>query len=201
VPSCAEGGVLGVLPGLIGTIQATETIKLLLGIGNTLAGRLLLVETLEMRFRTVNVRRDPECPACGTREIKELVDYEQFCGSPLPHKAEAVAEQLNGIVQIQPVELKQRMARGDDFDLLDVREQFEWEIARLEGARLLPLGSLSNATATLNPEREIVIYCKSGRRSQRAAEQLRDAGFSRVVNVAGGITRWSEEVDPTVAKY
>ncbi len=201
VPSCAEGGVLGVLPGLVGTIQATETIKLLLGIGTSLAGRLLLIDTLEMKFRTVTVRRDETCPACGTREIKELIDYEQFCGAPLPHKAEIAVATLNGIVQMTPAELNRRMLRGDDLDLIDVREPFEWNIARLEGARLIPMGDLASQLHSLDRDRLIVLQCKTGRRSQSAAEQLRAAGFSRVANLAGGIFRWTDEVDPSIPKY
>jgi adenylyltransferase/sulfurtransferase len=195
VPSCAEGGVLGVLPGLIGTIQATEAIKLITGAGTPLIGRLLLVDALEMRFRTVRLRKDPECPACGTREITRLVDYEQFCGlSPEPVGS-------NGVATLTPLELAARLGRGEDFDLLDVREPHEWEIGRIPGARLIPLGSLADALAALDPARDIVVYCKSGNRSARAALQLQAAGFQRVWNLAGGITRWSEEVDPTVPRY
>ena len=205
VPSCAEGGVLGVLPGIIGTIQATETIKLILGVGESLAGRLLLVDTLGMQFRTVKLRRDPECPACGTREIRELIDYEQFCG--VGHAQSGAADTHvtgggnSGIVKLSPLDLSARIARGDNFDLIDVREPFEWEIARIEGARLIPLGTLAAAVAGLDPDRELVIYCKGGVRSLAAARQLEAAGFTRLNNVTGGIIRWSEEVDPTVARY
>jgi adenylyltransferase/sulfurtransferase len=192
VPSCAEGGVLGVLPGLIGTIQATETIKLLLGLGTSLAGRLLLIDTLAMHFHTVNVRRDPACPACGTREIRELMDYEEFCGSPLPHRVET-AERINGIDQITPADLSARLARGDELDLIDVREQFEWDAGRIAGARLIPLGQLADQASSLEPNRLVVLYCRSGRRSQRAAEQLAETGFARLANMTGGILRWEEE--------
>ncbi len=195
VPSCAEGGVLGVLPGLIGTIQATEAIKLITGAGTPLVGRLLLVDALEMRFRTVQLRKDPECPACGTREITELVDYEQFCG------LEVEPATSNGVAQLTPLELAARLGRADDFDLIDVREPHEWEIGRIPGARLVPLGSLAEVLPQLDPAREVVVYCKSGNRSTRAALQLRAAGFERVWNLAGGILRWSEEVDPTVPRY
>lgn len=201
VPSCAEGGVLGVLPGLVGTIQALETIKLLLGIGNTLAGRLLLIDTLDLRFRTVVVRRDESCPACGTREIQNLIDYEQFCGAALPHRTQASMEQENGVEQITPLELHLRSLRGDDIDLIDVREPFEWEIARVPGARLIPLGEIGRQIGTLDRNRQIVLHCKTGRRSQKAAEQLREAGFTRVSNLSGGIIRWSDDVDGTVRKY
>ena len=195
VPSCAEGGVLGVLPGLVGTIQATETIKLLLGVGEPLIGRLLTIDTLTMQFRTLKLRKDPTCPACGTHEIRELIDYDQFCG--VGASAPAVDESDD----ITPTELAARIRRGDDFDLIDVREPHEWSIARIPGARLIPLGTIGEAIGTLNPAREIVVHCKMGGRSAKAAKQLRDAGFTRVRNLAGGITRWSDEVDPKVPKY
>ncbi len=195
VPSCAEGGVLGVLPGLVGTIQATETIKLLLGVGAPLVGRLLLVDALEMRFRTMSLRRDPACPACGTREIRELVDYEAFCGAAAePVSADALPE-------VTPAEIATRLARGDDFDLIDVREPHEWAIARIPGARLVPLGTLAESFATLDSAREIIVHCKGGTRSATAVRQLQAAGFRRVWNLAGGITRWSQDVDPMVPKY
>jgi len=191
VPSCAEGGVLGVLPGLVGTIQATEAIKLILGIGEPLIGRLLLVDALTAQFRTVKIRRDPTCPACGTHEIQELIDYDAFCGG-----AEPVT-----VKEITPRELAQKLARGDDFDLIDVREPFEWEIAHIEGARLVPLSTFPGAIKELDASREIVVQCKVGGRSARAADALVAAGFRNVWNLAGGITRWSDEVDPTVVKY
>jgi adenylyltransferase/sulfurtransferase len=197
VPSCAEGGVLGVLPGLIGTIQATETIKLLLGIGEPLIGRLLLVDALATRFHTVKLRRDPACPACGTRTIRELVDYEEFCGI---RRAEA-QELADAVAEITPVELAERLRRGDDIDLIDVREPHEWEIARIPGARLIPLATVAEALPTLDATREIVVHCKGGVRSAKAVRQLRAAGFHRVWNLAGGITRWSEDVDPSTPKY
>jgi adenylyltransferase/sulfurtransferase len=198
VPSCAEGGVLGVLPGLIGTIQATETIKLILGAGDSLVGRLLLVDALRMQFRTVKLRKDPECPACGTRTIRELVDYEDFCGVTQANAVEAA----QGLVpEITPRELDARVHRGDDFDLIDVREPHEWEIARIAGARLVPLGTLAEALPTLDSARDIVVHCKTGGRSAKAVRQLQAAGYRRVWNLAGGITRWSDEVDPTVPRY
>ncbi len=203
VPSCAEGGVLGVLPGLVGTIQATETIKLIVGIGEPLIGRLLLIDTLEMSFRTVTVRRDPTCPACGTREIQELIDYEFFCGLNAEslresHPASMVAGR---VADITPRELAARIARGDDFDLIDVREPYEWEIAHIDSARLLPLATLPDVMATLDPAREVVVLCKVGGRSAFAAQQLSAAGFQRVANLTGGILRWSDEVDSSVSKY
>ena len=195
VPSCAEGGVLGVLPGLVGTIQATETLKLILGVGDTLTGRLLLIDTLGMRFHTVRVPRDPNCPACGTREIKELIDYEAFCGMPggAMAKDEAVDE-------ITPRELAERLAAHEDFTLIDVREPYEWQIGRIEGAQLIPLGDVQDALATLDPAKEVVVYCRSGKRSAEAVRQLNAAGF-RATNVTGGILRWSDEVDPSIPKY
>ena len=192
VPSCAEGGVLGVLPGLVGTIQATEAIKLILGIGEPLIGRLLLVDALTAQFRTVKIRRDPTCPACGTHEIQELIDYDAFCG--------AGAEPVT-VKEITPRQVAEKLARRDDFDLIDVREPFEWEIAHIEGARLVPLSTFPGAIDTLNRNREIIVQCKVGGRSARAAEALIAAGFRNVWNLAGGITRWSDEVDPTIPKY
>src|SRR5580693_3425809 len=198
VPSCAEGGVLGVLPGLVGTIQATEAIKLILGIGDTLVGRLLLVDALRMQFRTVSVRRDPACPACGTRELTALVDYEEFCGI---RQAAAATVAAPALPEIAPQELAAKLARGDDFDLIDVREVQEYEIARIDGARLIPLGQVADALPSLDHTREVVVMCKSGIRSARVVRLLQNAGFNRVWNLAGGITRWSDDVDPSVAKY
>ena len=198
VPSCAEGGVLGVLPGLVGTIQATEAIKLILGIGDTLVGRLLLVDALRMQFRTMSLRRDPACPACGTRELKALVDYEEFCGI---RQAAAATGAAPALPEIAPQELAAKLARGDDFDLIDVREVQEYEIARIDGARLIPLGQVTEALPSLDHTREVVVMCKSGIRSARAVRLLQHAGFGRVWNLAGGITRWSDDVDPGVAKY
>ena len=197
VPSCAEAGVLGVLPGIVGTIQATETIKLILGAGDSLAGRLLLIDALSMQFRTIKVRRDPECPACGTREIKELIDYDAFCGV----SANGIHSVEDAIYDISPRELAERLRRGDDLQLVDVREEWEWQIARIPGARLIPLGTIDDAASTLDPQRDVVIYCKSGIRSLHAAEVLADAGFTRLGNLSGGILRWSQDVDPTVLRY
>jgi adenylyltransferase/sulfurtransferase len=195
VPSCAEGGVLGILPGLVGVIQATETVKLLAGIGEPLVGRLLLVDALTMQFRTVRLRKDPRCPACGTREITKLVDYEQFCG------IRGGEDETAGVPALTPSDLKARLARGDDLDLVDVREPHEWDICRIEGARLAPLSSFAEALRTLDSARDVVLYCKSGVRSAKAARQLQAAGFKRVWNLAGGILRWSEEIDPSVPRY
>jgi adenylyltransferase/sulfurtransferase len=198
VPSCAEGGVLGLLPGLVGTIQATEAVKLILGIGETLVGRLLLVDALRMQFRNLKLRRDPECPACGTHELTALEDYEEFCGL---RRAAAAGLAAPPIREITPREVAAKRARGDDFDLIDVREPHEYAIARIEGARLIPLATVSDAISTLDPNREIVVHCKAGGRSARAAQVLQNAGFHRVWNLAGGITRWSDDVDPDVVKY
>jgi adenylyltransferase/sulfurtransferase len=203
VPSCAEGGVLGVLPGLIGTIQATETIKLILGIGDTLAGRLLLVNALEMSFRTVKLRRDPDCPACGgeagERKIRELIDYDEFCGVTDVILSEA--KDLASVPELTPTQLAARLERNDEFDLIDVREPHEWEIARIPRARLIPLGTFAESLASFDSARDIVVHCRSGARSAKAVKQLQAAGFKRVWNLAGGILRWSDEVDATVPKY
>jgi len=198
VPSCAEAGVLGVLPGLIGTIQATEAIKLILGEGNPLIGRLLLVDALSMEFRTIALRRDPDCPACGTREIKELIDYEAFCGVGA---TVTNADDTNEIADIDPATLASRIEAGEDIQLIDVREPWEWQIARLPGARLIPLGQLSSEIDSIDRTKETVIYCKSGVRSMHAAYELQDAGFSRLSNLTGGILRWSQDVDPGVQRY
>ena len=199
IPNCAEAGVLGVLPGIMGSIQASETIKLITGVGTPLVGRLLLFDALAMKFRTMEVRRDPACPMCGTREIRELVDYEAWCGSA---GASASPEQRGSVVgEITPAELSERIARGDDFELLDVREPYEWAIARLPGARHIPLGTLPERIASLDPDRETIVYCKSGIRSMAAAAQLAAAGFRNVANLSGGISRWSAEVDPSVPRY
>ena len=192
VPDCEEGGVLGVLPGLVGVIQATEALKLVLGLGEPLIGRLLLVDALRMQFRALKLARDPSCPACGTRTLRALIDYESFCG--MDAVADAVAE-------IAPRELQALLATGAPLTLLDVREPREWEMARIEGARLVPLGTLAAEIPRLDRSAEIVVYCKSGARSANAVRQLRAAGFTRVRNLAGGIRRWSEDVDARVPRY
>jgi adenylyltransferase/sulfurtransferase len=197
VPSCAEGGVLGVLPGLIGTIQATEGIKLLLGIGTSLAGRLLLIDALDLHFRTVRLRKDPDCPACGMREIRSLIDYDEFCGIP----GAAAEEAAEGIPELTPREVADRIARGEDFDLIDVREPHELEIAQYPRGRNIPLGRLAESLSDLDSAREIVVACRTGGRSAKAVRQLNAAGFRRVYNLAGGILRWSDDVDDRVPKY
>ena len=196
VPSCAEGGVLGVLPGLVGTLQATEAIKLILGIGTPLIGRLLLVNALDAQFRSVNVRRNPLCPACGTRELRELVDYEQFCAT-----SGGEAAGLDAVTQIEPRELAIRRASGEAIQLIDVREPHEWEIGRIEGAQLIPLHRLGGAIRELDANTATAVYCKGGTRSALAVRDLQNAGFRSVWSVSGGILRWSREVDASVPEY
>jgi adenylyltransferase/sulfurtransferase len=203
VPSCAEGGVLGILPGIVGVIQATEVIKLILGKGEPLIGRLLLVDALSMRFRELKLRKNPDCPVCGTHPtVTQLIDYDQFCGiAPEPAQA---AQVKNGIPQISVKELKSRMdakkAGADDFFLLDVREPYEVQIAQI-GGYLIPQNDVAARIGELDPAQEIVVHCRSGARSQRIAELLKQNGFARVSNVAGGILAWSDEIDPSVQKY
>ncbi len=190
VPSCAEGGVLGVLPGLVGTIQATEVIKLILGIGDSLAGRLLMIDALAMTFRQVKLRKDPECRACGTRTITKLIDYEQFCG---------ITSQA-AVPEITPETLKLRFDSGDRPFILDVREPHEYQICNL-GGKLIPLGELPARMDELDKHREMVVHCKLGGRSAKAVELLRNFGFKNVVNLKGGIIGWAEKVDPKLPKY
>jgi rhodanese-related sulfurtransferase len=190
--------VLGVLPGIVGTIQATEAIKLTLGIGEPLIGRLLLIDALTLTFRKVTLRRDPNCPVCGTREITTLVDYEEFCGL---RRAAAEERAAAPIAELTPASLASKLGRRDDFDLIDVREPHEYQIARIDGARLIPLAQLPDAIGTLSLEREIIVHCKTGRRSAQAVRTLQEAGFRHVWNLAGGIARWSADVDPSVPTY
>ncbi len=199
VPSCAEGGVLGVLPGVIGVIQAIEAIKLIIGIGEPLTGRLVHFDALKLKFREFKLRRDPKCPVCGDNPtITELVDYEQFCGIPQAH----AAEQEEALVpSLSVVELKAKFDRGDKFILLDVREDFERDICRIEGARFIPLGQLPSRMSELDSADEIVLQCKSGVRSARALKLLSEAGFGKLLNLEGGILAWAEQVDPLVPKY
>lgn len=198
IPSCAEAGVFGVLPGIVGTIQATEAIKLILGVGEILAGRLLLIDALTMQFRTMELRRDPDCPACGTREIRELIDYERFCGTT----SDGITEFGTGEVgQISARELAERIARGDELNIIDVREPFEWQIARIPGARLIPMRDIATSTEEIRTAGESVVYCHSGIRSMRAARDLASAGVSGILNLEGGIDAWSRDVDSTVPRY
>ncbi|MDE3147986.1 MAG: molybdopterin-synthase adenylyltransferase MoeB [Acidobacteriota bacterium] len=200
VPSCAEGGVLGILPGLVGTMQATEVIKLILGKGELLVGRLLLVDALNMRFRELKLRKNPECPVCGPRPtVTRLIDYQQFCGiAPEIEKEEKTLK--NGIPQLSVKELKSRIDAGEDVMILDVREPFEYQIANL-GGKLIPMNDVPRRLAEIERDREIVVQCKMGGRSQRVAEFLSQAGYPRVVNLAGGIIAWANEIDPTMPKY
>jgi sulfur-carrier protein adenylyltransferase/sulfurtransferase len=197
VPSCAEGGVLGILPGTIGLIQATEAVKLILGIGEPLVGRLLLYDALAMRFRELKLRKNPECPICGEhRSIHQLIDYEQFCGIPnQPHEAAPAGG------EIDPVEVKAKIDRGDRFVLIDVREPNEYQICKIPFAKLIPLGDLPKRVSELNSADEIVAHCKSGVRSAKAVDFLKQAGFKKVRNMKGGILAWSDKVDPAVPKY
>jgi len=198
VPSCAEGGVLGVLPGIVGAIQAAETLKLIIGKGEPLIGRLLLFDALAMRFRELKLRKNPECPACGgDPTITKLIDYAEFCGV---RGEEAVSAAQTTVPEIAPRELKSRMDRGDELFILDVREPHEYQICNL-GGHLIPLGELSRRVNELDSSREIVAHCRSGKRSAEAVEFLRSAGFRKVLNLKGGILAWSDEVDPSVPKY
>ncbi|MGE0494248.1 MAG: molybdopterin-synthase adenylyltransferase MoeB [Vulcanimicrobiota bacterium] len=196
VPSCAEGGVLGVLPGVVGTLQATETIKLILGVGNSLLGRLLTFDALAMKFRELKLRRAPDCPLCGPEPtVTELIDYEEFCGlRTLPEEAPA---------EVTPAELKQEWDAGSRPLIVDVRQPHEWDIANLADyeARLIPLGELGERLAEIPPEADVVVQCKSGGRSAKAQAQLLEAGYPRVRNLTGGILRWADEVDPSLRKY
>ena len=199
VPSCAEGGVLGVLPGVIGVIQATEAIKLILGSGQPLIGRLLLYDALQMRFRELKLRRDPDCPICGDHPtIHELIDYDQFCGV-VP--AQTQPQAASGVPEITVEELKAKIDRGDDFFLLDVREPNEYQICKIAGAKLIPLGELSQRTGELDSNRELVVHCKVGVRSAKAVSLLQERGFTRASNLKGGILAWIDRIDPSQSKY
>jgi sulfur-carrier protein adenylyltransferase/sulfurtransferase len=197
VPSCAEGGVLGILPGAIGTIQATETVKLILGIGEPLIGRLLLYDALDMRFREMKLHKDPSCPVCGENPtVTELIDYQEFCGIPQAN-AQAAADE---VPEISVQELKKKLDNGGEVSVLDVREPHEYEVANI-GARLIPLGELPERLIELDKDETFAIHCKTGGRSASAVKLLQEAGFENVYNVKGGITAWSEEIDPSLPKY
>ena len=205
VPSCAEGGVLGVLPGVIGVIQATETINLLTGIGEPLVGRFMIYDALRMKFRELKLRKDPDCPVCGTHPtVTKLIDYEEFCGLRPSVEAEAqaaAAASQSSLTEISAVELKQRLDRGDKLVVVDVREPNEYQINRIPGSQLIPLGEIPRRYAELDPEDEIVVQCKMGGRSAKAADYLRTVGFKRVLNLKGGILAWVDKVDPSQPKY
>jgi sulfur-carrier protein adenylyltransferase/sulfurtransferase len=197
VPSCAEGGVLGILPGAIGVIQATETVKIILGIGETLKNRLLLYDALTMSFRELKLRRDRNCPVCGDHpSITKLIDYQEFCGLRAATSQPVAADAV-----IDVTEVKAKLDRGDAFTLIDVREPYEYQIARIPGAKLIPLGDLPKRFNELDPEQELVAHCRSGARSQKAVDLLKQNGFRNVRNMTGGILAWSDKVDPSVPKY
>lgn len=204
VPSCAEGGVLGILPGLVGVIQATEVIKLILGQGNTLVGRFLLVDALSMKFRELKLHKNPECPVCGDNPtVTELIDYNEFCGMPSQGAVktnEKGREVKNGIPQLTVQELKVRRDAGEEVFVLDVREPWEYQIAQI-GGKLIPQNDVPSRLAEIPRDREVVVQCKSGGRSQRIAEFLAQSGYSNVSNLAGGILAWADQIDPKVAKY
>jgi adenylyltransferase/sulfurtransferase len=199
VPSCAEAGVLGVLPGIIGTIQATEAIKLVLGVGEPLVGRFLMFDALKMRFREIRLAKDPECPICGTSpSIRELSDYEEYC-APGSLKPGAQPEAAGDELTVR--ELKDRLDAGDRLPIVDVRESFEAQICAIPGAVLIPLGELERRLDELDPDGELVVHCKSGSRSARAVAILREKGFRRARNLSGGILAWIDQVDPSLPKY
>jgi adenylyltransferase/sulfurtransferase len=190
VPNCAQAGVLGVLPGIVGTIQANEAIKLILGVGESLVGRLLYFDALKMKFREFNLRRDPQCPVCGdSPTITEPIDYEQFCGV------------ATNVPTISVRELKQKLDARESFQLVDVREPFEHEIANIDSAQLIPLGELADRLSELDRNRLTIVHCHSGMRSAQAVRLMREAGFAKVFNLEGGIAKWSDEIDADIAKY
>jgi adenylyltransferase/sulfurtransferase len=199
VPSCAEGGVLGIMPGIIGVIQATEVIKLILGKGESLIGRLLLVDALTMRFRELKLHKNPACPVCGSNPtVTQLIDYQHFCGI-VPETPEEKAMK-NGIPQLTVKELKRRIDAGEDVFILDVREPYEYKIAQI-GGKLIPQNDVPNRLSEIDRDREVIVQCRSGVRSQKIAEFLKQQGYPRVVNLAGGILAWADEIDPKMQKY
>ena len=205
VPSCAEGGVLGILPGTIGAIQATEAVKLILGVGESLIGRLLLYDALNMSFEQVRLRKNPNCPVCGENPtVTQLIDYEQFCGMPA-HDRSLYQTSANGdaVPGITPQELKARLAAGEDLFILDVREPHEWDISNLAhlGAVLIPKGDVVNRMGELDTAREVIVHCRTGVRSADVIRQLQQHGFKKMHNLEGGINRWAEEVEPSLPRY
>lgn len=199
VPSCAEGGVLGILPGIIGVSQANEAIKLILGIGEPLIGRLLLFNALKMNWRELKLRKDPDCPICGPNAtIKKLIDYDMFCGI-MPTQEETV--QTDSSLEITVQELKARYDRGERPTVIDVREQYEWDIARLPYTRLIPMDQIPERLNEISREEEVILMCRSGKRSMAVLEYLQSQGYTRVKNLVGGLLAWSDEIDPTVTKY
>jgi molybdopterin/thiamine biosynthesis adenylyltransferase/rhodanese-related sulfurtransferase/molybdopterin converting factor small subunit len=203
VPSCAEGGVLGVLPGIIGLIQATEAMKLVLGIGEPLIGRFLIYDALKMRFRELKLRKDPDCPVCGTHPtVTQLIDYEQFCGvRPEPQTTAAAGGTVTNEWEITPVELKRRIDTGEKLQIVDVREPNEFQINRIPGTTLIPLGELPQRYRELDLDREIILHCKMGGRSAKAQDFLRTVGVTNTKNLRGGVLAWIDQVDPSQPKY
>jgi molybdopterin/thiamine biosynthesis adenylyltransferase/rhodanese-related sulfurtransferase/molybdopterin converting factor small subunit len=197
VPSCAEGGVLGVLPGIIGAIQANEAIKIVLGAPDIMVNRLLLFDAWRMRFRELKLRKNPDCPVCGDHPtIKKLIDYEEFCGISKQPEPKLTMEEITA------TDLKQRLDKGDDIQIIDVREPHEYEIGQIPNSKLIPLGQVLNRMNEIDPDRETVVHCKMGGRSAKAIDALKRSGFQgRLINLAGGITAWSNDVDPSVPKY
>jgi len=199
VPSCAEGGVLGVLPGIIGVLQAIEAIKLIIGIGDSLIGRLVGFDALKLRFREFKIRKDPKCPICGDHPtIHELIDYDQFCGIP---QADAETAKEMDVPTISATELRAKLDRKEKFVLVDVREPFEYDICNIPGSKLIPLGELPARLSELDSADDIVLHCKVGARSAKALRVLQEAGFRKLSNLRGGIDAWADEVDPSVPKY
>lgn len=205
VPSCAEGGVLGILPGIIGTLQAAEAVKLIIGQGNPLIGRLLFLDVLEMQPREMLLRKDPHCPICGENAtIKALIDYEEFCGigrGELGQEETTKRDEEENVIEINIDQFKEMRDNGNEFTLLDVREYHEYDIANIEGSVLIPLGEIADRKDELNPDDEIVIHCHHGGRSMRATQYLKDQGFKNVKNLAGGIDAWAEKYDPDMPRY
>ncbi len=203
VPSCAEGGVFGVLPGTIGTIQATEAIKLIIGVGETLIGRLMLYDALEMTFDTVKLKKNPNCLVCSPNpKITELIDYEQFCGMPMNDHQDEIGSGEGWDITVQELDQKIKANGGvKNFRLIDVREEHEWEIAHIEGAELISLGTLAARMNELDSAQEIILQCKSGARSGRALDLLRGAGFRKIKNLKGGIMAWANQIDPSLPVY
>jgi len=203
VPSCAEGGVLGVVPGIVGTIQAMEALKLVLGLGDSLVGRLLILDAMRMKFRELRLKKDPDCPLCGERpRIRELIDYERFCGYPTDQTGDGYMEEMD-TPELTATELKQRLDGGEKLTIVDVREPYEWDIGNLEshGARLIPLGDLPQRYEEIDADETIVLQCRSGARSERALHFLRERGYSSLYNLKGGILSWSDEIDPSIPRY
>jgi len=200
VPSCAEGGVLGILPGVVGVLQATEVVKLILGAGDSMVGRLLLFDALGMKFRELKLRKDPECVLCGPQpSVTELIDYQQFCGVPANDHEQGSSDTVDSM-EITPPQLQDRL-KANHLHLVDVREPHEWEICRIDGASLIPLKEIEGRVGELDPDNEIILYCKGGIRSMKALKLLQAQGFSNLKSLRGGISAWSKEVDSTIPQY